>query len=143
MDNNINNNIKFYVSLIMKINSDYLLINRLIYKTKNLFGRHRHFQQICFTKKFLQKFLKKLYFQKNQKESVFISNFLKILNDQEMIKNICNFMDLLLVIGRRNEEMMKIKLYLPFSTVIYGIISRIYEVFNYIVKNKEKIIKNI
>ena len=55
-------------------------------------------------------------------------------------QNIDCLLELIIKIGCLTKEMLKIKLYPPFSLIILGILSRLYAIFNYIQEYQTKII---
>ena len=120
----------FFSSLFSKINADFLLLNRIIYKTSNIFRRQRHFQQIKLAKKLIKKLLFDFRGKKDDKSFI-----LELVSDENFEGDVRKIMELLVVVGGKTQEMMKIKLYLNYCVVIYGIVSRLYAIFEYLVDN--------
>ena len=128
----------FSLVLLSKLHCDYLLLNRVCYKVKNQFRRQKQFQYAIQYKKILKKIFNisksNVCLKKNDKilEEYVSSEYIQ----KEKIKNI---IDLLTKMGLVIEEMLKLKLYLSYSIVMLGIISRAHSIFEYFLINEEKI----
>jgi hypothetical protein len=70
---------------------------------------------------------------------------LKCIKDLELFKdeNIENFLDFISDLGCMFKEMLKIKLYPPYSTIMLGILSRTHTILNFVKENESKMMKNI
>ena len=64
-------------------------------------------------------------------------------NSKQKIKNIRQILDLIMKIGCMIKEMLKIKLYPPYSLIILSVLSRLYFIFNFIEENSEKLISDL
>lgn len=129
----------FILVLLSKLHCDYLLLNRILYKTKHQFRKQRQFQYAMQIKKNLFKL-----FNQN-KINVCDKTNDKILTEfieSDFIKknHIEKIMDILEKLGEMINEMLKLKLYLSYSIVMLGIVSRAHAIFDYIITNKDKII---
>lgn len=128
----------FVLVLLSKLHCDYLLLNRVCYKVKNQFRRQRQFQYTIQYKNILKKLFNisktNICSKKNDKilEEYISSEYIK----KEKLKNI---IELLTKMGLVIEEMLKLKLYLSYSIVMLGIISRAHSIFEYFFINEEKI----
>ena len=121
---------------IITLKKDYLLLKRILYKTKSLYRKHKHYQKLSKLTKLLKKnfkFGKKLKLKKEQKESGNDNNNCKYeLNFDKNDLNYC--MDIIIQLGEIINRMLKLKLYLSYSLIILGIISRTYFILNYFIK---------
>jgi hypothetical protein len=128
------------MKLIEKANIDFVLLNRMIYKVKNQYRRQKHFKYITQLKKMLNKYLFKDAINNISDNSTSIISVLKnisLLNDKN---NIQDLLDLIFKIGCMIREMLKLKLYIPYSIVILGVLSRLHIIFEEILNNIEKYI---
>ena len=118
---------------IITLKKDYLLLKRILYKTKSLYRKHKHYQKLSKLTKLLKKnfkFRKKLKLKKEQKESGNDNNNCKYeLNFDKNDLNYC--LDIIIQLGEIINRMLKLKLYLSYSLIILGIISRTYFILKY------------
>ena len=129
----------FLLVLLSKLHCDYLLLNRVLYKVKHQFRKKRQFQYAMQIKKNLFKL-----FNQNKINICDKTND-KILSEfieSDFIKkdHIEKIMEILEKLGEMINEMLKLKLYLSYSIVMLGIVSRAHAIFDYIITNKDKII---
>ncbi len=70
---------------------------------------------------------------------------MKCVKELELFKdkNIENFMEFISDLGCMFKEMLKIKLYPPYSTIVLGILSRTHTILNYFNENESKMMKNV
>lgn len=70
---------------------------------------------------------------------------MKCVKDLELLKdkNIENFMEFISDLGCMFKEMLKIKLYPPYSTIVLGILSRTHTILNYFNEKESKMMKNV
>lgn len=131
----------FLLVLLSKLHCDYLLLNRVLYKVKHQFRKQRQFQYAMQIKKNLFKL-----FNQNKINICDKTND-KILSEfieSDFIKKdqIEKIMEILEKLGEMINEMLKLKLYLSYSIVMLGIVSRAHAIFDYIITNKDKIIQS-
>ena len=131
----------FLLVLLSKLHCDYLLLNRVLYKVKHQFRKQRQFQYAMQIKKNLFKL-----FNQNKINICDKTND-KILSEfieSDFIKkdHIEKIMEILEKLGGMINEMLKLKLYLSYSIVMLGIVSRAHAIFDYIITNKDKIIQS-
>ena len=131
----------FLLVLLSKLHCDYLLLNRVLYKVKHQFRKQRQFQYAMQIKKNLFKL-----FNQNKINICDKTND-KILSEfieSDFIKkdHIEKIMEILEKLGEMTNEMLKLKLYLSYSIVMLGIVSRAHAIFDYIITNKDKIIQS-
>ena len=131
----------FLLVLLSKLHCDYLLLNRVLYKVKHQFRKQRQFQYAMQIKKNLFKL-----FNQNKINICDKTND-KILSEfieSDFIKkdHIEKIMEILEKLGEMINEMLKLKLYLSYSVVMLGIVSRAHAIFDYIITNKDKIIQS-
>lgn len=131
----------FLLVLLSKLHCDYLLLNRVLYKVKHQFRKQRQFQYAMQIKKNLFKL-----FNQNKINICDKTND-KILSEfieSDFIKkdHIEKIMEILEKLGEMINEMLKLKLYLSYSIVMLGIVSRAHAIFDYIKTNKDKIIQS-
>ena len=131
----------FLLVLLSKLHCDYLLLNRVLYKVKHQFRKQRQFQYAMQIKKNLFKL-----FNQNKIDICDKTND-KILSEfieSDFIKkdHIEKIMEILEKLGEMINEMLKLKLYLSYSIVMLGIVSRAHAIFDYIITNKDKIIQS-
>ena len=119
---------------IIYIKKDYLLLKRIMYKTKNLYQRHKHHQylnKLCrlLKKNFkLEKQIKKKKEEKGNEDK----SFKYELTFEK--KDLQHSIDIILQLGEIINRMLKLKLYPSYSLIILGIISRLYFILNYFIK---------
>ena len=131
----------FLLVLLSKLHCDYLLLNRVLYKVKHQFRKQRQFQYAMQIKKNIFKL-----FNQNKINICDKTND-KILSEfieSDFIKkdHIEKIMEILEKLGEMINEMLKLKLYLSYSIVMLGIVSRAHAIFDYIITNKDKIIQS-
>ena len=131
----------FLLVLLSKLHCGYLLLNRVLYKVKHQFRKQRQFQYAMQIKKNLFKL-----FNQNKINICDKTND-KILSEfieSDFIKkdHIEKIMEILEKLGEMINEMLKLKLYLSYSIVMLGIVSRAHAIFDYIITNKDKIIQS-
>ena len=131
----------FLLVLLSKLHCDYLLLNRVLYKVKHQFRKQRQFQYAMQIKKNIFKL-----FNQNKINICDKTND-KILSEfieSDFIKkdHIEKIMEILEKLGEMINEMLKLKLYLSYSIVMLGIVSRAHAIFYYIITNKDKIIQS-
>ena len=134
---------EYVINLLSKVHMEYLLIKRILYKEKKQFIKQKQYKYILFIKKFLKKMfnLNKLNINFKTNEEILNEFFIKqnFFNEN----NFKQINDILLKSGKIFQEMLKLKLYLSYSLLMYGIISRIYVIFDYLLKNNQKIKNSI
>lgn len=131
----------FLLVLLSKLHCDYLLLNRVLYKVKHQFRKQRQFQYAMQIKKNLFKLFN------HNKINICDKTNDKILSEfieSDFIKkdHIEKIMEILEKLGEMINEMLKLKLYLSYSIVMLGIVSRAHAIFDYIITNKDKIIQS-
>ena len=117
---------------IILIKKDYLLLKRILYKTKSLYKRHQHYQKLYKLSKLLKKNFKLGKQIKKKKEEKENETFKYELSFDKKDLNYC--LDIILELGEIINRMLKLKLYLSYSLIILGIISRLYFIINYFIK---------
>lgn len=131
----------FLLVLLSKLHCDYLLLNRVLYKVKHQFRKQRQFQYAMQIKKNLFKLFNqnKINICDKTNDKI-ISEFI----ESDFIKkdHIEKIMEILEKLGEMINEMLKLKLYLSYSIVMLGIVSRAHAIFDYIITNKDKIIQS-
>ena len=134
---------EYVINLLSKVHMEYLLIKRILYKEKNQFIKQKQYKYILFIKKFLKKMfnLNKLNINFKSNEEILNEFFIKqdFFNENDFKQ----INEILLKSGKIFQEMLKLKLYLSYSLLMYGIISRIYIIFDYLLKNNKKIKNSI
>ena len=134
---------EYVINLLSKVHTEYLLIKRILYKEKNQFIKQKQYKYILFIKKFLKKMfnLNKLNINFKSNEEILNEFFIKqdFFNENDFKQ----INEILLKSGKIFQEMLKLKLYLSYSLLMYGIISRIYIIFDYLLKNNKKIKNSI
>lgn len=135
----------YILDLLSKLHSDYLLINRICYKVKHQFRRHRHFQYITQYKNILKKTFRPITITSkstttNTNDNIFSSILTSQYFTKPYISNI--IISLLIKIGLLLNEMMKLKLYLPYCVVMLGIISRAHSIYEYVLNNNDVILSS-
>ena len=116
---------------IILLQKDYLLMKRMLYKTKSQYRRQKQFQLLKkLTKLIKQNFRFELPLKKRKSKE---DNEKKIFRYEAAIsKNDLDFcIDLILKLGELFKEMLKIKLYPSYSLIFLGILSREYFLLNY------------
>ena len=118
---------------VILLKKDFLLLKRILYKTKSLYQKHKHYQKLNKLMKLLKKnfkFGKKIKMKKTGEKDDKSNKY-----ELNLDKNDLNFcIDIILTLGEIINRMLKLKLYLSYSLVILGIISRIYFILNYFLK---------
>ena len=116
---------------IIFLKKDYLLVKRILYKTKSLYKRHKHYQKLNKLSKLIKKIFKlgKKIKKKEEKEN---KTFKYELSLDKTDLNYC--IDIIIELGGTINNMLKLKLYLSYSLIILGIISRLYFIINYFLK---------
>ena len=121
---------------IILLKKDFLLLKRILYKTKSLYQKHKHYQKLNKLTKLLKKnfkFEKKIKTKKTEEKDDKNNNMNKY--ELNLDKNDLNFcLDIILTLGEIINRMLKLKLYLSYSLVVLGIISRMYFILNYFLK---------
>ena len=121
---------------IILLKKDFLLLKRILYKTKSLYQKHKHYQKLNKLTKLLKKnfkFGKKIKTKKTEEKDDKNNNMNKY--ELNLDKNDLNFcLDIILTLGEIINRMLKLKLYLSYSVVVLGIISRMYFILNYFLK---------
>ena len=134
---------EYVINLLSKVHMEYLLIKRILYKEKKQFIKQKQYKYILFIKKFLKKMfnLNKLNINFKSNEEILNEFFIKqdFFNENDFKQ----INEILLKSGKIFQEMLKLKLYLSYSLLMYGIISRIYVIFDYLLKNNQKIKNSI
>ena len=131
----------FLLVLLSKLHCDYLLLNRVLYKVKYQFRKQRQFQYAMQIKKNLFKLFNqnKINICEKTNDKI-LSEFI----ESDFIKkdHIEKIMEILEKLGEMINEMLKLKLYLSYSILMLGIVSRAHAIFDYIITNKDKIIQS-
>lgn len=131
----------FLLVLLSKLHCDYLLLNRVLYKVKHQFRKQRQFQYAMQIKKNLFKLFNqnKINICEKTNDKI-LSEFI----EGDFIKkdHIEKIMEILEKLGEMINEMLKLKLYLSYSILMLGIVSRAHAIFDYIITNKDKIIQS-
>ena len=131
----------FLLVLLSKLHCDYLLLNRVLYKVKHQFRKQRQFQYAMQIKKHLFKLFNQNKINIcNKTNDKILSEFIE--SDCIKKEHIEKIMEILEKLGEMLNEMLKLKLYLSYSIVMLGIVSRAHAIFDYIVTNKDKIIQS-
>ena len=121
---------------IILLKKDYLLLKRILYKTKSLYKKHKHYQKLNKLTKLLKKnfkFGKRIKMKKEEEKDTKANNTFKYeLNFNKNDLNYC--LDIIMELGEIINRMLKLKLYLSYSLIILGIISRTYFILNYFLK---------
>ena len=121
---------------IILLKKDYLLLKRILYKTKSLYKKHKHYQKLNKLTKLLKKnfkFGKRIKMKKEEEKDTKINNTFKYeLNFDKNDLNYC--LDIIMELGEIINRMLKLKLYLSYSLIILGIISRTYFILNHFLK---------
>ena len=103
---------------IIKIKQDYLLLKRVLYKTKSQFRRQKQCQMVNKLIKLLKKNLFHNKIEKVDNKYKYVYYF-----DKEDLKYTY---DILMNLGETLRRMIKIKLYPVYSLIVLGIVSRIF-----------------
>ena len=118
---------------IILLKKDYLLLKRIMYKTKSLYKKHKHYQKLNKLSRLLKKNFKLSKKIKMKKEEEKENKTYKYeLNFDKKDLNYC--LDIILQLGEIINRMLKLKLYPSYSLIILGIISRFYFIINYFLK---------
>ena len=121
---------------IILLKKDYLLLKRILYKTKSLYKKHKHYQKLNKLTKLLKKnfkFGKRIKMKKEEEKDTKTNNTFKYeLNFDKNDLNYC--LDIIMELGEIINRMLKLKLYLSYSLIILGIISRTYFILNNFLK---------
>ena len=121
---------------IILLKKDYLLLERILYKTKSLYKKHKHYQKLNKLTKLLKKnfkFGKRIKMKKEEEKDTKTNNTFKYeLNFDKNDINYC--LDIIMELGEIINRMLKLKLYLSYSLIILGIISRTYFILNHFLK---------
>ena len=121
---------------IILLKKDYLLLKRILYKTKSLYKKHKHYQKLNKLTKLLKKnfkFGKRIKMKKEEEKDTKTNNTFKYeLNFDKNDINYC--IDIIMELGEIINRMLKLKLYLSYSLIILGIISRTYFILNHFLK---------
>ena len=121
---------------IILLKKDYLLLKRILYKTKSLYKKHKHYQKLNKLTKLLKKnfkFGKRIKMKKEEEKETKTNNTFKYeLNFDKNDINYC--IDIIMELGEIINRMLKLKLYLSYSLIILGIISRTYFILNHFLK---------
>ena len=116
---------------IILLKKDYLLLKRILYKTKSLYQKHKHYQKLSKLTKLLKKnfkFGKKIKLKKGEIEN---KEFKYELNIDKNDINYC--LDIIIQLGEIINRMLKLKLYLSYCLIILGIISRTFFILKYFI----------
>ena len=117
---------------IILLKKDYLLLKRILYKTKSLYKKHKHYQKLSKLSKLLKKNFKLGKKIKKKKEE---GKEIKAKYELNFDKNDLNYcLDIIMQLGEIFTRMLKLKLYLSYSLIILGIISRTYFIINHFLK---------
>jgi hypothetical protein len=118
--------------LLEKAYSDYLLLNRIIYKVKNLFFRQKQYKYLVQLKKMLNRFVYETIENfinsnvdnKKSNESDKTIDITLIIKELILFKdeNLKDLNELMERIGLMIQEMLKLKLYIPYSVVMLNVI---------------------
>ena len=118
---------------IIFLKKDYLLLKRILYKTKSLYKKHKHYQKLTKLAKLLKKNFKlgkRIKMKKEEEKEDKDNNTYKYeLNFDKNDLNYC--LDIITQLGEIINRMLKLKLYLSYSLIILGIISRTYFILKY------------
>ena len=118
---------------IIFLKKDYLLLKRILYKTKSLYKKHKHYQKLTKLAKLLKKNFKlgkRIKMKKEEEKDDKDNNTYKYeLNFDKNDLNYC--LDIITQLGEIINRMLKLKLYLSYSLIILGIISRTYFILKY------------
>ena len=118
---------------IIFLKKDYLLLKRILYKTKSLYKKHKHYQKLTKLTKLLKKNFKlgkRIKMKKEEEKEDKNNNTYKYeLNFDKNDLNYC--LDIIIQLGEIINRMLKLKLYLSYSLIILGIISRTYFILKY------------
>ena len=121
---------------IILLKKDYLLLKRILYKTKSLYKKHKHYQKLNKLTKLLKKnfkFGKRIKMKKEEEKDTKTNNTFKYeLNFDKNDINYC--IDIIMELGEIINRMLKLKLYLSYSLIILGIISNTYFILNRFLK---------
>ena len=121
---------------IILLKKDYLLLKRILYKTKSLYKKHKHYQKLNKLTKLLKKnfkFGKRIKMKKEEEKDTKTNYTFKYeLNFDKNDINYC--LDIIMELGDIINRMLKLKLYLSYSLIILGIISRTYFILNHFLK---------
>ena len=118
---------------IILLKKDYLLVKRILYKTKSLYKSHKHYQKLNKLSKLLKKIFKLGKKLKKKEEKEKENKAFKY--ELSLDKNDLNYcIDIIIELGGTINNMLKLKLYLSYSLIILGIISRLYFIINYFLK---------
>ena len=121
---------------IILLKKDYLLLKRILYKTKSLYKKHKHYQKLNKLTKLLKKnfkFGKRIKIKKEEEKDTKTNYTFKYeLNFDKNDINYC--IDIIMELGEIINRMLKLKLYLSYSLIILGIISRTYFILNHFIK---------
>ena len=121
---------------IILLKKDYLLLKRILYKTKSLYKKHKHYQKLNKLTKLLKKnfkFGKRIKMKKEEEKGTKTNYTFKYeLNFDKNDINYC--LDIIMELGEIINRMLKLKLYLSYSLIILGIISRTYFILNHFLK---------
>ena len=121
---------------IILLKKDYLLLKRILYKTKSLYKKHKHYQKLNKLTKLLKKnfkFGKRIKMKKEEEKDTKVNNTFKYeLNFDKNDINYC--IDIIMELGEIINRMLKLKLYLSYSLIILGIISRTYFILNHFLR---------
>ena len=120
---------------IILLKKDYLLLKRILYKTKSLYQKHKHYQKLSKLTKLLKKnfkFGKRIKMKKEEEKETKTNNTFKYeLNFDKNDINYC--IDIIMELGEIINRMLKLKLYLSYCLIILGIISRTYFILKYFI----------
>ena len=121
---------------IILLKKDYLLLKRILYKTKSLYKKHKHYQKLNKLTKLLKKnfkFGKRIKMKKEEEKDTKTNNTFKYeLNFDKNDLNYC--LDIIMELGEIINRMLKLKLYPSYSLIVLGIISRTYFILNHFLK---------
>ena len=117
---------------IIYIKKDYLLLKRILYKTKNLYKRHKHHQYLNKLCRLLKKSFKLGKQIKKKKEEDESKAYKYELSFDK--KDLEYSIEVILKLGEIINRMLKLKLYSSYCLIILGVISRIYFILNYFIK---------
>ena len=118
---------------IILLKKDYLLLKRIMYKTKSLYKKHKHYQKLDILCRLLRKNFKlgkKIKIKKNEEKENKKYEYELTFDKKDL--NFC--LDIIIQLGEIINRMLKIKLYLSYSLIILGIISRLYFIINHFLK---------
>jgi len=140
------------INLLEKAYVDYLLLVRIIYKVKNQFRRQKQFKYLIELKNFLHKNIFENFIEvirneennKNKTTSDYNNYSLILKNIQEIRKeNFNKSIQLIIRQGCIIKEMLKLKLYIPYSLILLGTLSRLFMIFDFILEKEIEIKKSI